>query len=124
MIYEVPDVQEGELAALERIDDLRSELRYYVAEPRRWVGSLRRILAARAIRGSNSIEGFHVSAEDALAAIEGGEPAEASERDWKAVSGYRRAMTYVLQLARDAHFEYSSALIRSLHFMMTEHALD
>jgi Fic family protein len=124
MIYEIPEIQEAETAALARIDDLRRQLRHYVAEPRRWVGSLRRSLAARAIRGSNSIEGFHVSAEDALAAVEGGEPAEAAEGDWLAVLGYRRAMTYVLQLAHDEHFEYSSALIRSLHFMMTEHTLD
>lgn len=44
--------------------------------------------------------------------------------DWLAVLGYRRAMTYVLQLARDEHFQYSPELIRSLHFMMTEYTLD
>ena len=65
-----------------------------------------------------------VSLEDALAAVEGSEPAEADERDWLAVLGYRRAMTYVLQLADDPHFEYSSALIRSLHFMVTEYSLE
>jgi len=112
------------MAALERIEELRRQLRYRVAEPRRWVGSVRRVLSARAIQGSNSIEGYDVSLEDALAAVEGGEPAEADERDWLAVLGYRRAMTYVLQLASDPHFEYSSALIRSLHFMVTEYTLD
>jgi len=124
MIYEIPDIRAQEEAALSRIEELRRQLRFYVAEPRRWVGSLRRVLGARAIRGSNSIEGFNVSVEDALAAIEGEEPAEASDRDWLAVLGYRRAMTYVLQLARDEYFEYTAALIRSLHFMMTEHTLD
>lgn len=124
MIYEIPQIQAAEEAALEKIEDLRRQLRHYVAEPRRWVGSVRRVLGARAIRGSNSIEGFDVSVEDALAAIEGEEPAEASETDWLAVLGYRRAMTYVLQLAHDEHFEYSSSLIRSLHFMMTEYTLD
>jgi Fic family protein len=124
MIYEVPEIRAPEEAALERIGDLRRQLRHYVAEPRRWVGSVRRVLSARAIRGSNSIEGFEVSVEDALAAIEGEEPAEAGETDWLAVLGYRRAMTYVLQLAHDEHFEYSSSLIRSLHFMMTEYTLD
>ncbi|HSZ05803.1 MAG TPA: Fic family protein [Solirubrobacteraceae bacterium] len=33
-------------------------------------------------------------------------------------------MTYVLQLARDEHFSYSSQVISSLHFMITEYALD
>jgi len=124
MIYETPDVQAPELAALEKIDLLKRELRHRVAEPRRWVGSVRRVLSARAIRGSNSIEGFEVSVEDALAAVDGEEPVDASERDWLAVVGYRRAMTYVLQLARDDHFQYSSNLIRSLHFMVTEYDLD
>ncbi len=124
MIYEIPEIKAAEEAALEKIEDLRRQLRHYVAEPRRWVGSVRRVLGARAIRGSNSIEGFEVSVEDALAAIEGEEPVEANETDWLAVLGYRRAMTYVLQLAHDEHFEYSSSLIRSLHFMMTEYTLD
>lgn len=124
MIYEIPDMDAAEVAALERIQDLRRQLRFRVAEPRRWVGLLRRVLSARAIQGSNSIEGYDVSLEDALAAVEGDEPAEARERDWLAVLGYRRAMTYVLQLADDPHFAYSSALVRSLHFMMTEYSSD
>lgn len=124
MVYETPEIQAAEEAALERIAELRKQLRFYVAEPRRWVGSVRRVLGARAIRGSNSIEGFNVSVEDALAAIQGDEPADASSRDWQAVTGYRRAMTYVLQLAHDRHFELSPPLIRSLHFMMTEYDLD
>jgi Fic family protein len=124
MVYEIPDIQAQEEAALARIEELKRQLRFYVAEPRRWVGSVRRVLGARAIRGSNSIEGFNVSVEDALAAIEGDEPTEATDRDWLAVLGYRRAMTYVLQLAHDEHFEYSPGLIRSLHFMMTEYTLD
>lgn len=124
MVYEVPDIRAPEAAALERIEELRRQLRYYVAEPRRWVGSVRRVLGARAIRGSNSIEGFNVSVEDALAAVEGDEPAEAQDHDWLAVLGYQRAMTYVLQLAHDEHFAYSPSLIRSLHFMMTEYTLD
>lgn len=124
MIYEMPEIEAPEEAALQRIEDLKRQLRFRVAEPRRWVGSVRRVLSARAIRGSNSIEGFDVSVEDALAAVEGDEPVEASERDWLAVLGYRRAMTYVIQLANDQHFDYSSALIRSLHFMMTEYTLE
>ena len=124
MVYETPDLGLEEDAALARIDELRRELRYYLAEPKRWVGSVRRVLGARAIQGSNSIEGYNVSVEDAVAAIEGEEPTDARVEDWQAVVGYRRAMTYVLQLAQDDHFEYTPALIRSLHFMMTEYSLE
>jgi Fic family protein len=124
VIYEVPTRGVEEESALSRIDDLRRELRFYGAQPRRWVGSVRRVLAALAIQGSNSIEGYDVSVEDAVAAIQGDDPADARDEDWHAVIGYRRAMTYVLQLAKDDHFEYTAGLIRSLHFMMTEYVLD
>ncbi|MGH3849644.1 MAG: hypothetical protein ACRDRT_08070, partial [Pseudonocardiaceae bacterium] len=90
MIYTTPDIG-AEEAALRVIDRVRKQLRYSTAEPRRWVGSVRRVLAARAIQGSNSIEGYNVSVEDAIAAIEGDELADAQLQDAQAVSGYRRA---------------------------------
>lgn len=125
VIFDTPALSFDELAALDRIEELWSKLRYYVvSDPHRWMGSVRRVLSARAIQGSNSIEGYNVSVEDALAAIEDDEPTDAQEADWKAVTGYRRALTYVLQLARDEHFRYTPQLIRSLHFMMTESWLD
>jgi Fic family protein len=124
MIFSIPDPTLEEEAALARIEELRRELRHYVAEPKRWVGQIRRVLAARAIQGSNSIEGFDVSVEDAIAAIEGDEPSEATEENWQANQGYRRAMTYVLQLAHDEHFAYSPQVISSLHFMIAEYSLD
>jgi Fic family protein len=122
-IYRPPELGAEEEAALQSIADLRRQLRHMVAEPRRWMGSVRRVLSARAIQGSNSIEGHNVSVEDALAAIDGEEMTDAADRDARAVEGYRRAMTYVLQLAEDEHFTYNAAVIRSLHFMMTEYDL-
>jgi Fic family protein len=116
-----PILTSEEQIAIEKIDGLRTSLRHFVAaSPRRWTGFIRRLLAARAIQGSNSIEGFNVSVEDALAAVEGGEPSNARSSDYQAVFGYQRAMTYVLQLSQDVHFEYSAQLLRSLHFMMAE----
>jgi Fic family protein len=121
MIFQTPFLTMEDQIALERIDGLRRALRYFLAsKPNRWVGSIRRLLAARAIRASNSIEGYNVSVEDALAAVEGGEPTDPTSDDWRAVLSYQRAMTYVLQLSEDPHFEYTAQLLRSLHFMMTE----
>jgi Fic family protein len=124
MIFAIPNPTIEEEIALARIEELRRELRHYVAEPKRWVGQIRRVLAARAIQGSNSIEGYDVSVEDAVAAIEGDEPSTASPEDWQAAQGYRRAMTYVLQLAQDEHFTYSSQVISGLHFMIAEYSLN
>lgn len=108
---------------LGEIDDLRRRLRHYTYEPRRWHGSLRRVLFARAIQGSNSIEGINVTLDDAVAAVAGDEPLDASAEAWAAITGYRNAMTYVIQLAEDPHFRYSPLLLRSLHFMMLSYDL-
>ncbi|HEX9581558.1 MAG TPA: Fic family protein [Gemmatimonadales bacterium] len=125
MLFKVPVLDERELEVVSKIDGLKRTLSYAVEDqnPKRWQGLLRRSTLARAIQGSNSIEGYNVTVEDAIAAAEGEEPLDADAQAWSAVTGYRTAMTYVLQLARDPHFGYSADLIRSLHFMMIQHDL-
>lgn len=89
----------------------------------RWSGLLRQVLMARAVRGSNSIEGYQVSIEDAVAAGHGEDPLEAEVETWKAIKGYQSAMTYVVNLADDPHFRFTPELIRSLHYIMISHDL-
>lgn len=126
MLFATPELTPAEAAVLEKIEDLRKALRYATAERRRWTGLLRRVLFARNIRGSNSIEGYEVSLDDALsiALMEDEEPLDAEQETKAAVIGYRNAMTYILQIADDPHFSYSEGLIKSLHFMMLHYALD
>lgn len=124
MVYRTPELGPGEHAALDAIASQRQALRFRTAEPRRWLGTVRRVLAARAVQGSNSIEGIHVSVEDAIAVAEGEETSDPRSLDSKAVAGYQRAMTYVVNLSDDPHFRFSPDLLRSLHFMMTEYELD
>ncbi len=123
MLFAPPEPSPAERKTLEEIDAIRRKLRYALRAPRRWVGLLRRNTFARNIRGSNSIEGYNVSAEDAIAAVAGESPADAQLESWLAVKGYRDAMTYILQLASDPSFRYSEGFTRSLHFMMTGHDL-
>lgn len=121
MLYQIPDVRPDEQEVLGKIEDLKRRLGYLVsATPKRWYGSLRRTTFARAVRGSNSIEGYEVTVDDAIAAAEGEEPLGARQDAWAAVRGYQTAMTYVLQLADDPHFAYSADLLRALHFMMLQ----
>ncbi len=122
MLYQ-PSLQDSDYQVIEKIEGLRKQLRHGVGAPQRWHGLLRRVTLARNIRASNSIEGYNVTIDDAVAATENEEPLEAHESDWRAVVGYRRAMTYVLQLARDEHFRFSTDLIRGFHFMMLEYDL-
>src|SRR5258708_40342823 len=100
-LYTTPGLGSRDLGILQEIDSIMSKLKYALAYPRRWFGVLRRNTFARAIQGSNSIEGYNVTREDAIAAIEGEEPLNAETEAWAAVNGYRRAMTYVLQAAED-----------------------
>ncbi len=123
MIFHSPALDAKEAAVLRKIDELRRSLGYKLSAPLRWHGILRKVAFARAVRGSNSIEGYNVSIDDAVAAVEGEEPLEAEAETWAAVTGYRTAMTYVLQLADDPHFRFSTDLIRSLHFMMISYDL-
>jgi Fic family protein len=123
MLFEPPEIDDAEAAILDRIDELRQALRYQLAGRRRWVGTLRRMSFARALQGSNSIEGYNVTLEDAVAAADNEEPLDAAGETWAAVSGYRDAMTYIMQLADDPYFNYSEDLLRGLHFMMLSYDL-
>src|ERR1700730_16320524 len=123
MLYKTPKLNASERKVLHEIATVRDKLKNRVSVSRRWVGLLRRNTLARNIQGSNSIEGYHVTADDAIAAAEGEQPLEAEREAWAAVTGYRSALTYVLQLATDPHFSYNEGFIRSLHFMMLHYDL-
>ncbi len=123
MLFETPPLDERERAVLGEIDELRQSLRLQIHAPRRWIGSLRRLTFARAVQGSNTIEGYNATLEDVAAVIAGDEPLEANDATRVALEGYRDAMTYVLQLAGDPHYHFDESLIRSLHFMMLRHDL-
>jgi Fic family protein len=123
MLFATPELDERESEVLAEIDSLRQALRLQIHAPRRWMGSLRRLTFARAVQGSNTIEGYNATPEDVAAVIAGDEPLEATDDTRLALEGYRDAMTYVLQLAEDPHYRFDASLIRSLHFMMMRHEL-
>lgn len=123
MLFQEPSLDDQEIEVVGKVEELRSKLRFQLHQPRRWLGNLRRLSLARAIQGSNSIEGF-VAALDDVAAVEAGdEPLDADTETKLALWGYREAMTYVLQLSGEERFEYSEQLVKSLHFMMTSYDL-
>lgn len=123
MIFSTPELDTTELRVLATIEELRTRLRHQMHEPRRWAGSLRRVSLARAIQGSNSIEGYDAGLDAAVDVAAGEEPMEGSEETRLALRGYREAMTYVLQMAEEEDFVYSGQLLKSLHYMMTSYAL-
>jgi Fic family protein len=123
MIFRAPELRMDELDVLGLISEQREQLRDRVATPRRWSGTLRRMTFARAVQGSNSIEGYSASLDDVVAAVEGEPTLDADEETQLALAGYRDAMTYVLQIAADDALEIDEGLVKSLHFMMIKHDL-
>lgn len=122
-LFRPPHLDSSDRQVLQEIHDMRAELRHVLGTPRRWQGMLRRNLLGRAIQGSNSIEGYHVSVEDAVAAVDEEEPLSADQRTWAEILGYRRALSYVLQAAHDPDFRFEPGVLRSMHFMMLSHDL-
>lgn len=121
MLYSYAELDETERRVLARIDALQRDLRHFVVQnPKRWTGILARMTRARALRASNSIENINVSQEDAVAAVDGEDPAEADRQTWRAVVGYQQAMTYILQRCRDHDFRFSIDSILAVHFMISQ----
>lgn len=119
MIFRYPKLDSTDLQVLGLIRGLRTELRFEVnANPVRWTGFLRRNTFARALQGSNSIEGIRANLEEAVAIVDDERPETLEEETIRALSGYRSAMTYILRLHDDPHVQINAQLIRSLHFMM------
>jgi Fic family protein len=122
MIYSVPKLGGADLEVVALIADQKERLRLFTQNnPSRWMGSLRRSTFARAIVGSNSIEGYHATVGDAIAVVEHEQTMEASDETRAALQGYRDALTYVMQAAGDPYFEFSKQFLKSLQFMMLRH---
>src|SRR5215218_506014 len=121
LVFASPVLAPLDHEVLRLIEDLRERMRHRVAEPRRWIWNLRRMTFARAVQGSNSIEGYHASLDDVAAVVEDEPTLDASEETRFALAGYRDAMTYVLQVAQDDDPTVDEGLLKALHFMMLKH---
>ncbi|MGW8955538.1 Fic family protein [Streptomyces sp. NPDC055709] len=110
---------------LEEIEEMRQGLRHALRAQPRWSGQLRRNLTARAIAGSNTIEGYAATVDDVEALMTGEEPLDTAARTRVELEGYQRTMTYIQALA-DAgdSFRYDEGLLNGLHFMLQSHHLD
>lgn len=109
-IYMPPKLTSENDAVIAIIEEQLQRLRYHIANtPDRWSRLLHRN-QWRAIQGPNSIEGYHATMDDVVAAVEDEEPMDATEETWREIVGYRNAMTYILPLAEDQHFEFHAQL--------------
>ncbi len=113
------DLEDDQVIA--EIERLRRDLAAFLRVPKRWEGTLRRSAQAKAIQGSNSIEGYVVSDADAGAAVIDAEPLTADEKTWREIQAYRQLITFVLTLASRPGFPVDVQTLRTMHFMLLGH---
>ncbi|MEA3050457.1 MAG: hypothetical protein QOG84_2293 [Sphingomonadales bacterium] len=119
MIHAYPKLEAIDTEVLGMIREQRQLLRHQVGQnPLRWNGFLRKNTFARALQGSNSIEGINADLSEAVAIIDDERPESLEEETIRALQGYRIAMTYIIRSHEDPHMQINTQFIRSLHFMM------
>ncbi len=123
LLFEAPKLATDDLVVIDEIHSIRDQLAAVLRPPKRWTGGLRRTSQARAIQGSNSIEGYTITEQDAAAAVEDEPPLSADVLTWAEIVAYRRVLTYVVNFGAEPGFEIDESSIRSMHFMLLEHEL-
>ncbi len=119
MIFELKPLPSDYTQVIERIMTLRDLLKVHTSDSmNRWWGPLARMAAARAMVGTNSIEGINVTLDDAVAVVDGEAPSTPQDENRAAVQGYWNAMTYIVQLSKDPTYVHNENTIKSLHYMM------
>lgn len=119
MIYAYPKLEVMDQDVLAMIREQRRLLRHQVGQnPLRWNGFLRKNTFARALQGSNSIEGINANLDEAFAIIDDVRPETLEEETIRALEGYRQAMTYIVRIHDDPHTKIGAQFIRTLHYMM------
>lgn len=122
MLFAIPTLDATELTVLNQVLDLKKELQSRLSERGRSNDSLPRMTFARAIQGSNAIEGYSAELDDVAAIGMGEEPLDIDEETALAVADYWDAMMLVLELADEPTFTFTEDLLKRLHFMMLRHS--
>lgn len=124
MIFTARTLPDTYLAVIKDIEALRTTLKFATSDSlNRWTGLLARTTSARVVVGTNAMEGVNVTTDDAIAAIDGEESPAQEQEDRRAIEGYLSAMTYIVQLSKDASYVHNEGTIKSLHFMLCSYDL-
>lgn len=116
MLYKTPPITPHLKERLAELGELRERLGHQVGAAGLWLGTLRRVLQASLIESSTSIEGFHVSPDEAVAIVSGQESPTPDDESRQAVACYARAMEHVGVMALDPGFHWTDRVILDLHF--------
>ena len=120
MIIKTPTLTNRELDAVDQIWQIQKQIAPLVSEPNRWNGLLRRQAISRAVQASNSIEGFEATLPQVQALLLNGSANDLTQNTQSALTGYHDAMTFVIQLSKDARLTLDETFVKSCHFMLTK----
>ncbi|MEO8134123.1 MAG: Fic family protein [Betaproteobacteria bacterium] len=124
MIFATPKLPAQYRRVIEDINRSREKLRFATSDSiHRWWGILARTAAARAMVGSNTIEGINASMDDAMAVIDGEPELSEDDENRAALIGFWNAMTYIVQLSKDSTYTHNEGTIKSLHYMLMSYDL-
>jgi Fic family protein len=124
MIFKIPALPPFCSQLTEQIENLRKQLNYATSDNlNRWTGFLARMSYARAIHGSNTMEGINATLQDAVNAVDGEQPLNPKDENWLALTGHREAMDYIIQLSKEPNFKHNEGTLLGLHFMMMKYDL-
>ena len=126
MIYQPPTLTALDLQVLADVRACHDGLQSYLFRPRRWYGTLSRVMMARAVHGSTSIEGFHSTVAETAAVLDGEDVPNLDADTPRAIAAYRDAMTYVLALTDEDDEPppvMDATLLKSLHYLMMAYDL-
>ena len=120
MIYQPPALTTLDNQVLADIRRCHDGLQSYLFRPRRWYGTLSRVMMARAVHGSTSIEGYQSTVAETAAILDGEDVPHLEADTPRAIAAYRDAMTYVLALTDEDEPPpaMDATLLKSLHYMM------
>ncbi|GAA1628789.1 hypothetical protein GCM10009733_026940 [Nonomuraea maheshkhaliensis] len=121
MLYAPPQLTSADLRVLADLEEMRHHLCVHLRKEEQWIRQLRRSLTARAVVGSNTIEGCAASIDDTEALMAGEAPLETNDVTRRERVNHQRAMTCIQALPdAGAEFRYDLGLLNGLHFMMQE----
>ena len=124
MIVETPKLSSRHIEAVDKIWQVQLQIAPLVNEPARWTGSLRRQALSRAVQASNSIEGFEATLPQVQELFLNNSKSQIIPSTQAALIGYRDAMTFLMQLSKDARLTLDETFLKSCHFMVTKDQLE
>jgi len=118
MLYFAAELEARDVEVIAELRAAHEALRRQSAVPKRWSGGVRQQLWSRAIKGSNTIEGYNVTDAQALAIVNDLTASDSEDLSVRVVTAYKQAMDLLLTQIADPTFMWHPSLLKAMHHIM------